>query len=113
MSDVTKLETEIAQLKAELEKVKRQKGGIDETSSRPAGKPSTHARETCVRPGTEKLYDGVPEVQNPLPALLHDSILTTVGKTPLVKLQKMAPEASTPTRRAELTQHVSRSGTDT
>jgi len=68
MSDVTKLETEIAQLKAELEKVKRQKGGIDETSSRPA------------------------EVQNPLPALLHDSILTTVGKTPLVKLQKMAPE---------------------
>ena len=29
---------------------------------------------------------------NPSPALRHDSILTTVGSTPLVKLQRMAPE---------------------
>ena len=30
--------------------------------------------------------------RNPSPALRHDSILTTVGSTPLVKLQRMAPE---------------------
>ena len=28
---------------------------------------------------------------NPLPALKHDSVLTTVGRTPLIKLQRMAP----------------------
>ena len=30
--------------------------------------------------------------RNPSPALRHDSILTTVGSTPLVKIQRMAPE---------------------
>lgn len=30
--------------------------------------------------------------RNPLPALKHDSVLTTVGKTPLIKLNRMAPE---------------------
>lgn len=31
-------------------------------------------------------------VQNPLPALMHESVLTTVGKTPVIKLQRLAPE---------------------
>lgn len=31
------------------------------------------------------------EVPNPLPALRHDSILSTVGKTPVVRLQRLAP----------------------
>jgi cysteine synthase A len=29
--------------------------------------------------------------RNPLPALQHDSILTTVGKTPLIKINKLSP----------------------
>lgn len=29
--------------------------------------------------------------RNPLPALRHSSVLTTVGKTPLIKLQRLAP----------------------
>lgn len=29
---------------------------------------------------------------NPLPALKHDSVLTTIGKTPLIKLQRMSPK---------------------
>ena len=29
--------------------------------------------------------------QNPMPALRHDSVLTTIGSTPLIKLQRMAP----------------------
>ena len=28
---------------------------------------------------------------NPAPALTHDSILTTIGSTPVVKLQRLAP----------------------
>ena len=31
------------------------------------------------------------EVRNPLPAVLHDTVLTTIGSTPLIKLQRMAP----------------------
>ena len=30
--------------------------------------------------------------RNPSPALKHESVLTTVGKTPLIKLQRLAPE---------------------
>ena len=28
---------------------------------------------------------------NPTPALVHDSVLTTIGATPLIKLQRLAP----------------------
>ena len=31
--------------------------------------------------------------KNPLPACKHDSILTTVGSTPLVKLNRLSPKA--------------------
>jgi len=61
---ISDLRDEIAQLKAELTAYK---GSVDESSERPAA------------------------VQNPNPALLHQSILTTVGKTPVIKLQRMSP----------------------
>lgn len=33
------------------------------------------------------------DVQNLLPALRHESVLTTVGKTPVIKLRRMAPDS--------------------
>jgi len=30
--------------------------------------------------------------RNPLPAIKHDSILTTVGKTPLIRLNRLSPK---------------------
>ena len=39
----------------------------------------------------EVFYESTPLTSNPLPALRHSSILSTIGSTPVVKLQHMAP----------------------
>jgi threonine synthase len=39
----------------------------------------------------EVFHESTPLTSNPLPALRHSSILSTIGSTPVVKLQHMAP----------------------
>jgi len=39
----------------------------------------------------EAFHESTPLTSNPLPALRHSSILSTIGSTPVVKLQHMAP----------------------
>mmetsp|Transcript_21126 Transcript_21126/g.41265 ORF Transcript_21126/g.41265 Transcript_21126/m.41265 type:complete len:531 (-) Transcript_21126:82-1674(-) len=50
--------------------------------------------KTSAKYETRPAFVDIPlpsEMENPLPAVLHQSILTTIGKTPIIKLQRMAP----------------------
>ena len=49
-------------------------------------------KRTVVAAATLKDTPLRPEATNPLPALRHDSILTTIGSTPVIKLSRLAPE---------------------
>jgi len=46
----------------------------------------------CAGPADGTGSSEVLEARNPLPSLRHDSVLTTVGKTPVVKLNRLAPD---------------------
>ena len=49
------------------------------------------SRRVCTTTLTTEFVEATKVTMNPAPALLHDSIASTIGATPLVKLNKLAP----------------------
>ena len=55
------------------------------------GSQSSKPTPTVTAPSTSEFAEGTKFTKNPCLATRHDSILSTIGATPLVKLRKLAP----------------------
>src|SRR5690606_35748313 len=51
-----------------------------------------YCRQPMVRPGVQAQPHGRPTLYEELPMAIHDSILDTIGRTPVVRLHRIAPE---------------------